>query len=161
MDLPGHLGEMRLFLITCVTHARWRSLAVQQLGGNSNVFRDRPTSWGKRCKNCGGQTRVSNCLYTRRGHLAGPLGVCSRSRLWPVVLSLPLHLCCAERVSSVLQQLCPVTPCLGHHLPVAPTGARGWRCTSNSSKLLRPWTVGGEEPMFLSGRKCLKIKIHL
>lgn len=41
--------------------------------------------------------------------------------------------------------------------------ARGWRCTSTSSELLWPWTVGGKEPKFLSGRKskCLKIKIHL
>lgn len=48
MDLPVHLGEMRLFLIVCVT--RWRSLAVQQLEGNTNIFRDRLTSWGKRWK---------------------------------------------------------------------------------------------------------------
>lgn len=72
-------------------------------------------------------------------------------------------LTCAKRVSPVLQQLFPVSTCLVHHLPVALAGARGWRCTSNLSKLLWPWTVGGKEPKLLSGRKskCLKIKIHL
>jgi len=30
-----------------VTHARWTSLAVQQVEGNRNIFRDRLTNWDK------------------------------------------------------------------------------------------------------------------
>lgn len=73
MDFPVHLGEMRLFLIMCVTQARWRSLAVQQLEGNTSIFRDRLTSWGKKLKNCGGQTRLQLPLHDERP-FGRPLG---------------------------------------------------------------------------------------
>lgn len=162
MDLPVHLGEMRLFLIMCVTHARWRSLAVQQLEGNT--FRDRLRGWQAVARDekivvVKYMSPVASSWWETIWHTLGEsvLGAGS-SQLCCLCLFT-----CAKCVSSVLQHLCPVTTYLVYHLPVAPAGARGWRCISNSSELLWPWTVGGEEPKFLSGRKskCLKIKIHL
>lgn len=141
----------------CVTHARFRSLAVHQSEWNTSIFRDRLTSWGKKWKNGGGQTCLQLSVRDERpfGRPLGEGGLC------PVVLSSPLHL-------SWVCQLCAAAalPCnnlFGAPPPSGSWDARGWRCTSTSSELLWPWTVGGKEPKFLSGRKskCLKIKIHL
>lgn len=83
---------------------------------------------------------------------------CARSRLWPLMLSLTLHLWSVEHVCSVLKQ--PALPCdnLFGGLPLS---------HSHRNKRLEvhqqlQWTtltfVGGEKPDFLAGRryKCLK-----
>lgn len=117
MDLSVHLGEVRLFLILCVTHARWRSLAVHRSEGNTSIFRDRLTSWGKSWKNGGSQTCLQLPLRDERS-FGRALG---EGRLCPVVLSLPLLL-------SWVCQLCAaaVLPC--DNLFGAPPPSGSCRC---------------------------------
>lgn len=159
MCLPVHLGKMGLFLITYVNVYDTCKMEIT----SCNIFRDRPINWEKIGKNC----LVSNTSLQLPKHDEKPFG-----RLRGVLGAGSGRSCCLWLFTSDVlsmsalcwsSQLCSVITCLVDCRPVTFTGVRGWRCTSDSSELLQLWTVGGEEPKFLAGRKskCLKTKIHL